>query len=98
MLPDQVCGVCGGKGQSAEICGNVVTVVVCEDSKGCNDDSDAAISNEQEAAFMCDTPGEYSDESNNEGVVVRLLGRLETSRIEWGIVPHVLLINRNDKL
>ena len=59
--PDQICGVCGGKDHSAEVCANVVTFL-----KRSNDDSDAAISGEEEGAFICDMLGEYNDESNDE--------------------------------
>jgi hypothetical protein len=78
--PDQICGVCGGKGHSAEVCANVVTVLACENPKNPNDESDAAISGEEEEAFICDMTGEFDDKSvdEGEGVVVRSLG-------EWGI-------------
>ena len=65
--PDQICGVCGGKGHSAEVCANVVTVLACENTKSSNDESDAAISGEEEEAFICDMSGEYNDESIDEG-------------------------------
>ena len=48
---------------SAEICANVVTILACVESKDRKDDSDAAISGEEAEAFMCDTPGEFHDES-----------------------------------
>ena len=65
--PDQICGVCGGKVHSAEVCANVVTVLACENIKSSNDESDAAISGEEEEAFICDMSGEYNDESIDEG-------------------------------
>ena len=65
--PDQICGVCGGKGHSAEVCPNVVTVLACENIKSSNDEGDAAISDEEEEAFICDMSGEYNDESIDEG-------------------------------
>lgn len=49
--PDQICGVCGGKGHSLEICPIVVTVLACVEHA-----SDAAISGGEAEAFMCDTP------------------------------------------
>ena len=64
--PDQICGVCGGKGHSGEVCANVVTVLACENTKSPNDESDAAISGEEEEAFVCDMSGEYNDESIDE--------------------------------
>ena len=65
--PDQICGVCGGKGHSAEVCANVVAVLAYKNTKSSNDESDAAISGEEEEAFICDMSGEYNDESNDEG-------------------------------
>ena len=64
--PDHVCGVYGGKGNSTKICANVVSVIAYEDTKDCTDYSDATISGEEKAAFICDTPGEYNNESNDE--------------------------------
>ena len=52
--PDQICGVCGGKGHSAEVCANAVTALACENTKSLNDESDAAISDEEEEAFIYD--------------------------------------------
>ena len=49
---DLVCGVCGGKSHSVEVCANVVTFLPFE--KSFNDESDAAISGEEEEAFVCD--------------------------------------------
>ena len=85
--PGQVCGVCGGKGHSAEICANVVTVLACKDTRGCNGDSYPAISGEEEEVLMCNTPDEYSDESNDRGVEVCSLGRWRISRL-FAIVGH----------
>ena len=51
----------------SEVCANVVTVLACENPKSSNDESDAAISGEEEAAFICDMSGEYDDESIDEG-------------------------------
>ena len=59
--------MCGGKGHSAEVCANVVTVLACENTKSSNDESDAAISGEEKEAFICDMSGEYNDESIDEG-------------------------------
>ena len=56
------------------------TVLAYEDTKGCKNDSDAAISGEEEEAFMYDNPGECSDVLN-DGAVVRLLGRYGISRL-----------------
>ena len=39
----------------------VFTVLTCEDTKGCSNETDAAISSEEEEAFVCDMSGEYSD-------------------------------------
>ena len=64
--PDHVCGVCGGKGHSAEVCTNVVTVLACANIKCSDDESDAPISGEEEEAFVCDISGEYNNESNGE--------------------------------
>ena len=55
---DQICGVCGGKGHSTEVCANVVTVLACENTKSSNDESDAAIIGEEEKAFIYDMSGE----------------------------------------
>ena len=85
--PDQICGVCGGKGHLVEVCANVVTVLAYENTKSSNDESDAAISGEEEGAFVCDMSGECSDESNDEGVVVRSLDRWGISRL-YAIVRH----------
>ena len=57
----------GGKSQSADVCANVVTVLACENTKSSNDESDAAISGEEEEAFIWDMSGEYNDESIDEG-------------------------------
>ena len=57
----------GGKGYSAEVCANIVTVLGCENTKRSNDESDAAISGEEEEAFGCDMSYEYNNESNDEG-------------------------------
>ena len=65
--PDQIRSVCSGKGHLAEVCANVVTVLACENTKSPNDESDAAISGEEEEAFVCDMSGEYNDESIDEG-------------------------------
>ena len=65
--PDQICGVCGGKGHSAEVCANVVTVLACENPKNPNEESDAAISGEEKEAFICDMTGEFDDKSVDEG-------------------------------
>ena len=80
--------MCGGEGHSAEICANVVNTIAWEDTKCCIHDSDAAMSDEEEEAFMCDTPGAYSDESNGGGVVVRLVGKWGISRLS-AIVGHL---------
>ena len=85
--PDQVCGVCGSKGHSAEVCANVVTVLACENTTGSNNESDTAISGEEEEALVCDMSGEYSDESNDRGVAVRLRGEWGISRL-YVIVGH----------
>ena len=59
--PGQVCSVCGGKGHSAKICANVVTVFACEaDASG--SDSDGVLSGEEQDAFVCDAPGKFFDE------------------------------------
>ena len=50
----------------AEVGASVVTVLACENTKSLNDESDAAISGEEEEAFICDISGEYNDESNDE--------------------------------
>ena len=50
--PDQICGVCGGKGHSAEICANVDTVLACVESRDRKDGSDATISGEEAEAFI----------------------------------------------
>ena len=65
--PEQICSVCGGKGHSAEGCANVVTVLACENTKSPNVEGDAAISGEEEEAFVCDMSGEYNDESIDKG-------------------------------
>ena len=64
--PDQVCGVCGGKGHSAEVCAKVVTVLACENIESSNEESDATISCEEEKVLECDMSGECNDESNDE--------------------------------
>ena len=56
-----------GKGHSAEVCANVVTVLACATTKSSNDESDASISGEEEEAFVRDMSGEYNNESNYEG-------------------------------
>ena len=61
--PDQICGVCGGKGHSTEVCASVVTVLACVNTKSPNDESDATISGEEEEAFVCGMSDEYNDES-----------------------------------
>ena len=58
--------MCGGKGHSAEVCAISVTVLACENIKSSNDESDAAISGEEEEAFICDMSDEYNDESIDE--------------------------------
>ena len=64
--PGQVCSVCGGKGYSAKICANVVTVFACEaDASGSN--SDGVLSRKEQDAFFCDTPGKFFDEPGKWG-------------------------------
>ena len=58
--------MCDGKGHSAEVCANVVTVLACENTNSSNDESDAAISGEEEEAFICEMSGEYNDEYIDE--------------------------------
>ena len=61
-----MCGVCGGKGHSAKICANVVTVFACEaDASG--SDSDGVLSGEEQDAFVCDAPGKFFDEPSKWG-------------------------------
>ena len=69
---DQICGVCDGKGHSAEVCLNVVTVLACENTKSSNDESDVAISSEEQEAFICDMSGEYNNESIDDGGFIPL--------------------------
>ena len=59
--PEQVCSVCGGKGHSAKICANVVTVFACE-ADGSGSDSDGVLSGEKQDAFVCDALGKFFDE------------------------------------
>ena len=62
----QVCSVCGGKGHSAKICANVVTVFACEaDTSG--SDSDGVLSGEEQDAFVCDALGKSFDEPGKRG-------------------------------
>ena len=64
--PGQVCTVCGGKGHSAKICTNVVTVFACEaDASGC--DSDGGLSGEEQDAFVFDASGKVFDEPGKRG-------------------------------
>ena len=59
--PGQMCSICGGKGHSAKICANVVTVFTCEaDASG--SDSDGVLSGEEKNDFFCDIPGKFFDE------------------------------------
>ena len=50
--PDQLCGVCGGKGHVAEICVNVVSVLACQAPA-----DDKILSDEKEEIFMYETSG-----------------------------------------
>ena len=59
--------MCGGKCHSAEVFANVVTVLACGNTKGFNDESDAAISGEEEEVFVCDVSDECNNESYCEG-------------------------------
>ena len=59
--PDQICGVCDGKSHSAEVCASVVPTLACDDER------DAAISGEEEEAFICGMSGKCNGESNGEG-------------------------------
>ena len=60
--PGQVYNVCGGKGHSAKIYVNVVTVYTCEaDASG--SDSDGVLSGEEQDAFFCYAPGKFFYES-----------------------------------
>lgn len=47
--------MCGGKGHTAEICDNVVSVFACQAS------DDEVFSGKEEEAFVCDSPGKLSD-------------------------------------
>ena len=98
--PDQICCVCGGKGHSAEVCVNAVTVLACENTKSPNDESEAAISDEEAEIFVCDMSGECNDESNHEwgcSALAWQVGNL-TVICDSGASCHVSLINRNDEL
>ena len=70
------CRVCGDKGHSAEVCADVVTVLACENTNRSNDESDAAISDEEEEAFVCEMSDECNDESNDEGSCSALAWRV----------------------
>ena len=59
--PGQVCSVYGGKGHSAKLCANVVTVFACEDDAN-GSDSDGVLSGEEQDAFVCDAPGKIFDD------------------------------------
>ena len=64
--PGQACSVYGGKGHSAKICANVVTVFACEaDASG--SDSNGVLSGEVPDAFVCDAPGKFFDEPGKWG-------------------------------
>ena len=64
--PGQVCSVCGGKGHSAKICADVVTVFACEaDASG--SDSDGVLSGEEQGAFVYDAPSKFFDEPGKWG-------------------------------
>ena len=58
----QVCGACGGKGHSTEICANVVTVLVCEEDTRASDGN--LLSREKEDTSDSDVLDKYFDESN----------------------------------
>ena len=64
-----MCGVCGGKGYSSEICANVVTVFAFEAGTSDND-SYKIISGEGKEAFGCDAPGKFFDKFGEEGCCV----------------------------
>ena len=64
--PGQVCSVCGGKGHSAKICANVVTVFACE-AEASGSDSDGVLSGEEQDAFVCDAAGKFFDEPGKWG-------------------------------
>ena len=72
--PDQICR---GKDHSAEVCANVITALAYENTKSSNNESDAAISGEEEEAFVCDMSGESSDESEDEGGYSALAWQVE---------------------
>ena len=74
--PDQICRVCGDKGHSAEGCADVVTVLACENTNSSNDESDAAISDEEQEAFVCEMSEWCNDESNDEGSCSALAWRV----------------------
>ena len=57
----QVCGACGGKGHSTEICANVVTVLVCEEDTRA---SDGNLLSREEDIFDSDVLDKSFDESN----------------------------------
>ena len=62
----QMCSVRGGKGHSAKICANVVTVFACEaDASG--NDSYGVLSRKEQDAFSCDAPGKCFDEPGKWG-------------------------------
>ena len=73
--PGHVCGVCGRKDHSAEICANVVTVLTCEEDAKVS--VDKTLSGKEDEAFVCDLPCKSFDVPG-ERVVLHLLGR-------WGI-------------
>ena len=52
--------MCGGNDPSEEICGNTVTVFVCQVDPNDDDDGDTAISGKKEEAFVCEASGKLS--------------------------------------
>ena len=68
--PERVCGVCGGKGHSETICANNVTVFACH-ADPTDDGGDTATSAEEEEAFVCETPDQFSGVVKNGGCRAR---------------------------
>ena len=60
-------GLCGGKGNSANICANTVTVLACEDAKVSDGKT---LSGEKDEAFVCNLPGKSFDGCGERGYIV----------------------------
>ena len=97
--PDQICGVCGGKSHSVEVCANVVTVLACE-----NISRSLMTKVMRPSAARKRRPSYATCQANvtmsrmMRGVVVRSLGKWGISRLYAIVGQHVTCLTHQPEL